>query len=194
MFDWLRHCDRDLFLLINSHHNETFDWIMWQVSLPLTSIPVYLFILYYLFKKYPRKLVWYALLTIFMSIGISNFISSEILKPIIHRLRPSHVPELQSNIHLVRNYAGGMFGFASSHAANMMAIAVCTFLLIAKRSLSIFIILWAIIVSYSRIYLGVHFPGDVIAGLGIGAGVSIFFITLFKIHEKRAYRKTIAFS
>jgi undecaprenyl-diphosphatase len=185
MIDWLRHCDRELFLLINSHHNATFDWIMWHVSVPLTSLPIYLYILFRVFKKYPRKTVWYAVLTILVSVGLSNFISSEILKTTVHRLRPSHVPELQSYIHLVRNYAGGMYGFASSHAANMMAIAICTHFLLRKPILSIVVILWALLVSYSRIYLGVHYPGDVFAGIVIGCCVSLLCFTLFRIVLQR---------
>jgi len=185
MIDWLRHCDRELFLFINSHHNATFDWIMWQVSVPLVSLPLYIYILYRIFKKYPRNIVWYAFLTIIVSVGLSNTISSEILKPIVHRLRPSHVPELQKYIHLIRNYSGGMYGFASSHAANMTAIAVCTTYFFTKRTISYITISWALLISYSRIYLGVHYPGDVFAGILIGICVSLLCLTVFGVISQR---------
>jgi len=184
MLNWLRHCDRELFLFINSHHNLTFDWIMYHVSLTLTWVPLYLCILYYIFKKYPKTTVWYVVLTIVLSVGLSNFISSELLKTTVHRLRPSHVPELQQYIHLVRNYSGGKFGFASSHAANMTAIAVCTSYFLTKKWITISMCVWALFVSYSRIYLGVHYPGDVLGGIFIGFGVSVTVIYFYNLKFK----------
>ena len=185
MFELVKHCDRELFLFFNSFHNETFDWIMWYVSASKTWIPLYLFILYKIFKKYPRKTVWYVLLTILLSVGLSNFISSEVLKKTVCRLRPSHVPELQQYVHIVRGYTGGLYGFASSHAANMAAIACCVSYFFKKRNVTFSLGLWAVLIAYSRIYLGVHYPGDVIAGILIGICSSILCIYLFTILVKR---------
>jgi len=180
MLDCLRHCDRALFLFINSHHNSFFDFIMWYISGIVIWIPLYLYIIFKVFQKYPRKVVWYIVLTFIVSVGLSNFISSEILKGTVCRLRPSHVPELQQYIHLVRNYTGGMYGFASSHSANMAAIAMLTSYFFPKKWIIASISAWALMIAYSRIYLGVHYPGDVVAGILIGITVSTGFLFLYQ--------------
>ncbi len=183
MIDWLRHIDRVLFLFINAHHCEVADYIMWYFSYKYTWIPLYILILFLIFKYNKRKRAVFMTIFIIVAIGLSNFISSEILKNVVCRLRPTHVPELQSKIHLVRGYTGFLYGFASSHAANSITISLLSAWFLQSKKACIILTIWALIVSYSRIYLGVHYPGDIIGGLLVGIVVSIGTIKLFQIAE-----------
>ena len=120
-----------------------------------------------------KEIYWNFIDDIF-SVMISDQVCSSILKPLIHRLRPCHEPSIQNLVHLVGN-CGGQFGFCSSHAANTFALVTCLILLFSKQFNGIkYLYIWAIIVSYSRIYIGVHYPLDVLAGAGIGVLASLF--------------------
>lgn len=100
------------------------------------------------------------------------------------RYRPSHNFDLQGLVHLVNGYSGGLFGFVSSHAANSFGIAIFTALFLKNKWYWIFILLWAVLVSYSRIYLGVHYPADIIGGMVLGCfWAVIIFLTTTKIPE-----------
>jgi undecaprenyl-diphosphatase len=154
---------------------------MWHLSDTKTWIPLYLFLIFKIFKKFQRKTVWYVLGTIIVSVALSNFISSELLKHTVCRLRPSHVPELQKYIHIVKGYTGGQYGFASSHAANTAAIACTVSYFFQKKWIYINSGIWALAIAYSRIYLGVHYPGDVVAGIVIGICISSLCIYLFTV-------------
>ena len=177
MFQIIRDIDRSIFTQINSFHNDFLDFIMWNASGVYIWIPLYLYILYLIFKTDKKQLIITSILMI-LSVAMANTIASEVLKPLIHRLRPSYVPELADVIHIVKGYKGGTYGFASSHAANSAAIAVWAIYSIRKFWFRITIIAWVCLISYSRIYLGVHYPGDVLAGLLIGIISSILIIII----------------
>jgi undecaprenyl-diphosphatase len=165
--------DTQAFLWLNSLHTESFDPVMAWITAKNSWIPMYALIIGIIIWKYKKNAIG-MLLMIILSVAIADQFCSGLLKPLIHRLRPCHEPSLQNLVHLVGN-CGGQFGFCSSHAANSFALATCLFLLFQKenRLVNIFF-LWAIIVSYSRIYVGVHYPLDVLAGAGVGFLSSIF--------------------
>lgn len=170
----LEHLDQQLFLFINSLNSPFFDQVMHTLSGKLIWVPLYLSILIYLGVTYKRKFL-IILIFIILAATLSDQ-SSVLVKNIFQRLRPCNDPALNGLVHLVNGECGGLFGFVSSHATNSFEVAVLSLLFIKKRWYSISIIVWALVIGYSRIYLGVHYPGDVFCGSLLGAfiGWSMF--------------------
>jgi undecaprenyl-diphosphatase len=173
MLEVLKNIDTWLLMLINSAHHPFFDTLMWWISDKYVWIPMYLFLIFKMYQKFKFD-IWKIIIVIAVTITLSDGISSGILKKQVKRYRPSHHIQLKESLHLHQYsdgtyYAGGKYGFVSSHAANSMAIAILVCLFLGGLSKSYyFLILWTFIVSYSRIYLGVHYPSDIIGGLLIG--------------------------
>ena len=164
--------DTQAFLWLNSLHYDFFDPIMLWITNRNSWFPMYAIIIGSIVWTQKRKSIGILLMIIF-SVIISDQVCSSILKPLIHRLRPCHEPSIQNLVHLVGN-CGGQFGFCSSHAANTFALVTCLLLIFGKQFTEIkYLYLWAIIVSYSRIYVGVHYPLDVLSGAGIGILASL---------------------
>ena len=170
----LERFDQQLFLFINSSNSPLFDQVMHTISGKLIWVPLYLAILIFLGVKYKRKFL-IILIFIIVAATLADQ-SSVIVKNIFHRLRPCHEPSLLAIVHLLNGECGGIYGFVSSHATNSFDVALLSLSFIKKRWYSISIILWAGIISYSRVYLGVHYPADVIFGALLGSfiGWSIY--------------------
>jgi undecaprenyl-diphosphatase len=170
----LEHFDQQLLLFFNSINSPFWDKVMFAVSLVLIWVPLYISILLYLGIKYKRKF-FIILLFIILAVTLSDQ-SALLIKNLTQRLRPCHEPELAGLVHIVNNKCGGQFSFVSGHAANAFNVALISLLFIRKRWYSIIIIIWALVVGYSRIYLGVHYPGDFLCGSLLGAfiGWSIY--------------------
>jgi len=176
MIDILNAADRELFLLLNGLHSDAADAFMLAATNTKFWLPVHLFFIYMLFRKLDNG-AWLALGAIGLAVLLSDQLTSSLLKPLTERLRPSHDHSFEGVIHLVRNhtgefYRGGKFGFPSSHAANAFAVATLLWLLIGRKfPWTILTFAVAGLIGYTRIYLGVHFPGDVIVGAFLGAGI-----------------------
>lgn len=172
--------DSRLFLFLNGQHAGWLDTVMVSITEMWPWIPIYILLAYLVIKQYGRKSLW-----IFLAVGLvilcSDQLSAHVCKPLFHRLRPCFNPEFEGMVHLPKGLPGGRYGFVSSHAANTFAVA--TFLTAALRkgyrSIGWWLFAWALISSYSRIYTGVHYPGDVLAGavLGILVGLIIWKLT-----------------
>lgn len=176
--------DKELFIYLNSIHSPFWDEIMWGISGKYLWIPLYAIMLYYIIVKFRLKSIP-IIISIILLIVLSDQISTQIVKNLFHRLRPCHNQEFAGIIHLVNNYCAGQFGFVSSHASNTFAFATFIALLFRKKSLTCFILTWALVVSYSRIYLGVHYPADIICGAVFGSGLAIIIFGLYKIIQKK---------
>ncbi|GHA59164.1 phosphatase PAP2 family protein [Pontibacter akesuensis] len=169
MLEKLEQLDREAFLYLNDMHSPFWDTVMIFMSEKLVWIPFYLALIGYLVWRYRRQSIPMLLLVV-IAIGLSDFIASGIMKPYFMRLRPCHDASLSEFINIVEG-CGGRFGFISSHAANTFALAVFFNLILSDRYFifKVILIVWAVVVTYSRIYLGVHFPGDVLLGALLGS-------------------------
>jgi undecaprenyl-diphosphatase len=182
----LKDIDTSLFLFLNGLHNHFFDVIMYWVAGKYTWIPFYLLLLYFVGKKF-RSQIWYILLAVGVLITISDQLSVHLFKEVFLRYRPCHNLNIQDQVHMVGS-CGGQYGFISSHASNTFALAIFLSLLFRQNARRFFYVLipWAMLVCYSRIYNGVHYPADVIAGAMFGSllGCIIYFIYNYFINKK----------
>lgn len=176
--EWILKLDTRLFLAINGIHTETWDVIMWWISGKTTWWPFYLLMLGYMAWKRRWQLVP-MLLFIVVAVILTDQTSVHLFKNVFLRLRPSHEPSLEGMVHLVNDKRGGQYGFISSHAANAAGVVALTLLWVRKRWFTWVMILWSLLIGYSRIYLGVHYPGDVLGGLLWGAGCGWLVYTAF---------------
>jgi undecaprenyl-diphosphatase len=190
MLDRLLEWDKDLFLFFNGLHTPWLDPVMLFFTETFVWLPLYLFLLYLVIRDY-KKDCWVPLLGITITILLCDQITSGFMKPFFARLRPSQEPSLAGLIHLVDGYKGGMYGFASSHAANTLGTATFFSLLFSPTKPWIrWLYLWAFAMTYTRLYLGVHYPGDILVGGVIGiasgwAGYSIQRALMGRVEKKR---------
>lgn len=176
MNNFLEEIDHKIILTVNSWNTPFLDDVMWIISGKLTWIPFYIFLIYLASKKLPRKQVVIFTVVTILSVVIADLISNYCFKENIQRYRPSHNLLLKDLLHLYQVkpgefYRGGLYGFTSSHAANFFAIVI--FISLALRQfypkIIYFLLPIAVLVSFSRLYLGVHYPSDVFVGAMVGA-------------------------
>ena len=172
MIDTLESFDRQLLLFINGANSPFLDIVFYNLSKAWASIPVYFAAIYLLYRKYGWKNMLISVCVVGIAIGLSDLISTECFKKVICRYRPTHNLELGSFVHIVNGYRGGMYGFVSSHAANMFAFAVGASLYLKERMWTIFFFAWSILICYTRMYLGVHYPADIFCGAVLGSCVA----------------------
>ena len=174
--------DTDLFLFLNGLHSDWLDNVMIAITLMWAWIPLYLLLIYWVVKQYGKRCWW-----IFLAVGIvvlcSDQLSAHVCKPLFHRLRPCYNADFQDLIYLPKGLAGGKYGFVSSHAANTFAVAAFLTPALQKgRSwIGIVLYLWAFISSYSRIYMGYHYPGDILCGAILGILVGLILWKVFRL-------------
>ena len=185
MLEQLLHIDTEILLAINGWHAPWADQLMWIISAKTTWIPLYLLLIGLLVWRYRKPAMtnvkWLQkvpacvvmIVVIGLAVGAADFIASGILKDWVARPRPSRVPELEGVLHLVNGYKSGQYGFVSSHAANTMAVALLFSLIWRNKIATVGLMLWVAANCYSRMYLGVHYPTDILGGLIVGSLVAV---------------------
>ncbi len=159
--------DRDLLVSLNAHHSEFWDGFMWLATDEITWLAFFATLLYAVYKQ-KGKAFFLIIITIALTVLVCDQVSG-FFKDWVARPRPSREPDIMHQLHIVNAYRGGMYGFFSSHAANTFGIAVLMALIMKHRVITLVMLLWAALESYSRIYLGVHYPLDVLVGMAFGA-------------------------
>lgn len=177
--------DSSLFSTINGFNTTWSDSVMYFISSKFAAIPLYLVALVLLIKQFGKQVGW-----ILLAIALLTLISDQTsvaVKNSVERYRPCHNEDLKSTVHLVNNKCGGQYGFYSSHASNTMALAVLLSTLIASPFLRTFLFVWVFFVGYSRIYLGAHYPIDVLTGWFVGAAFALAISALLKNGPLKQY-------
>ncbi|MBQ9559079.1 MAG: phosphatase PAP2 family protein [Bacteroidaceae bacterium] len=171
--------DNRIFLQLNGSDSVFWDSYMWYVTQTVTWIPLLCVLLLIVVKnsQWQRTLLFVTGLG--LTILLADRISSGLIKPMVHRWRPTHDVTFLHTIDTVFGYTGGRFGFVSSHAANTFALFTFVSMCLRNRLAALCLLLWAIVSSYSRVYLGVHYPGDILCGAILGVLVGFIVYALY---------------
>ncbi|MCM1337893.1 MAG: phosphatase PAP2 family protein [Candidatus Amulumruptor caecigallinarius] len=169
IIDWLIELDHSIFLALNGLHSPFWDSFNMLLTGKWVWVPMYATLAAALLVTRRTVTAVVLIAAVLLMIAITDYGIASLLRPWLGRFRPGH-PEsaLSALVHNVNGYRGGTYGFPSCHAANSFALAIFMALTARKRIFVWFIFMWAIIHSYTRLYLGVHFPGDLIVGASFG--------------------------
>lgn len=190
MIDKLKNIDTDIFLALNGAHFPALDDIMYWASDKYFWIWFYVILLLLVVLKFKRKTI--VILPIIAVLVLFTDQSSSAIKKSVKRYRPCHSLTIQNSV-FVNGQCGGQYGFVSSHAANSFAIAVFLSLLLFKyyKWLPFLLFDWALLVCYSRIYNGVHYPADIFGGALLGIIFGLIFWRLYLYIQKTYYSDTV---
>ena len=194
--DALIQFDRELLLFFNGSPSLYLDELVKTLTTAATWIPLYLALFYTVVKNndsVPKILL--VLGAALLCIVFAGSVDDEIVKPLVARWRPTHDPEIGMLVDIVDGYRGGRYGFFSAHAANTFSIAVFFCWLVRSRVLSVAAVIWSLINCWTRLYLGVHFPGDILVGLLWGGLVGSFaYYVYYRLTRNMVVSKTRLFS
>lgn len=183
MMETLNRLDTEAFLTLNGQHNAWLDEVMYWTSDREFWFPFYALILIWMGWKFRGRAVG-VVLALALAVALSDQVTSSLMKPFFLRLRPCHEPAIDQWVHVVWE-CGGTYGFSSSHAANSFSFAAILYLLLpAYRPFTRFLFVWAVVISYSRIYVGAHYPLDLLAGAGVGTLVGVLCANFYRFFTK----------
>lgn len=170
LLQWLVNLDTSLFLWINGWHpSQLMDQTIFFLTDRWVWVPFYVALAAYVVYKEKNITSLFIIMAIGASVGLADYTCASVIRPFVERLRPSNLENPVSAFTLIVNdYRGGRFGFPSCHAANTSALAAFISLYYRKRWLSVGIMAWVVLQCYTRLYLGVHYPGDILVGLILG--------------------------
>ncbi|SDS70551.1 undecaprenyl-diphosphatase [Formosa sp. Hel1_31_208] len=187
MLDQLIQIDTDLFLYLNNLGSETWDGFWMFYTTKFNWIPFYAVLAYLMYKRLNTKTFIFTLLVVALMITFTDQITNVFKKVLVMRLRPCHNEDIDGMFRLVKEYCGGRYGYFSGHASNSMSVAVFTSLMLRSKYkfLPFVMIIWAMAMGYSRIYIGVHYPLDVLSGMVFGALSGLLFYKLNSYLQNR---------
>lgn len=186
----LTEADQSLLLYLNGLHNTFGDYFMPVFTGKWIWVPMYAGILYVLLKNYNWKVTLLCLIAITLTITFADQVCATLIRPIVERPRPSNpASPIADLVHIVNGRRGGGFGFPSCHASNSFGLAFFLVFLFRKRWLSLFICIWATVNCYTRIYLGLHYPGDLIVGMLVGLVRRRTYVLSATKGDKRRFQK-----
>ena len=177
--------DRLATLSINGSGSVFWDGVAKIYTSVIVWIPLALVAILLILKNVNPRRLFLVLVLIAVTILISDQLSSSVFKPLFHRLRPTHDPYILNMVDTVSGYRGGLYGFISSHAANSFGVATLFMLLVQDKWFSLAVIIWAILNSVIRTYLGVHFVGDILAGAVAGVLVGSIIYWIYSMITRR---------
>lgn len=184
MIDYLIDIDTQIFLLIHNCRSAFLDSFMYIFSGRLTWAPMYAAILFFLIRDFGWKKAFVFTIAIVLTITLADQVCATFIRPHCARLRPSNLANpLSAMVTIINNHRGGSYGFPSCHAANTFALAAIVALIARHKALTAFLFIWALITCWSRVYLGVHYPGDLLVGAIIGTlcGILLYYIAAWVI-------------
>lgn len=180
MFSW----DQTALLWLNFDGGAFMDSLMWVFSQKLTWIPLYLLLLWMVWRRYGWRYALLVLVMVAAGVGLADQVSN-FFKHNVPRFRPTHTPALEGLVHTVRGYVGGLYGTVSAHAATTFFIFIFMASIIRRRWLTWALAIWTLIVCYSRIYLGVHYPMQIFFGMVAGSAVALLWVWLLALLQRR---------
>lgn len=192
--DWLINIDKNILLELNGSDSLFWDYLMTGITSTVAWIPVAIALLYVIIKNNSLRETGLIILGIALTILIADQFTSSFCKPFFARFRPAQDPIIMYLVDVVDGYRGGRYGFVSSHAANTFGLALFISLLIKNKWMSMSMFVWATLCSYSRIYLGVHYLGDILCGMLIGllTGFIIYLLYLSIIKRFTGNKRNIS--
>jgi len=167
----LIHLDKELLLMVNGSDSALLDYIVMTLTNAKTWIPLYLGLFYVVVMTHKPNVreILLILAAAGLCVLLAGTVDDTIVKPLVARWRPTHDPEIGALVDVVDGYRGGNYGFFSAHASNTFSIALFFSLLMRNRLFTVFMVCWSLTNCWTRLYLGVHYPGDITVGLLWGA-------------------------
>lgn len=181
MVEFFNSLDTDLLLYINGHHTAFLDELMWILTDKNTWIPLYVILLFLVYKKFGLIPTLVVLALFIVNFGLSEYTCGTMVRKWVIRPRPSNPEnEISPLIQLVHNYRGGDYGFPSCHASNSFSLAVLYSLIVKNKWATYAIFTWAVVHSLTRVYMGVHYPTDILAGWMAGGLIAAFIYFIYR--------------
>ena len=187
--------DHQVTLAINGSNSLFLDGVATAATATITWIPLALVLVYVIVRNNNLRNMLLTFVAVALCVAIADQVASGICKPLFERFRPAQDPSLIHLVDIVNGYRGGRFGFFSSHAANTFSLAMFVSLLIRNKALTLGLFSWAILNCWTRLYLGVHFMGDILVGIFfgsfVGAVVYFLFCKVSKVEIDTTHRSEI---